>query len=165
MQITRRKFLASSALVGLASTLPDTQVLGQIIPLPPPPGPPGNVGGNPVTTIARGSALTGQYVVYSLMAKVFAIQMTAWYIGSTQHRQLTLLEVLFAPLPGPTPTREEMEYTMVAWAYDNLPKRREQFFFDVIGDHKPWTYPSLAEMKVQLKSAGVRIRLGKQRIV
>lgn len=47
----------------------------------------------------------------------------------------------------------------VAWLYDRLPARREQFFADVIGDRKAWSYPPIAQMLKELRAAGIKVSL------
>ena len=113
-------------------------------------------GGSPIPSnlTGAGSGTFGPIAVGALQAKVTATIKRAWDVGEKEQRQLTFKEAVLAPLPAPKPTQAELIYARLAHEYDKLPRRREQFMADVIGDRKPWTYPSPAQMRAELKAAG-----------
>jgi len=97
--------------------------------------------------------MLGQTVYIGIIAKTIAIILTAAYVSATQHRQLTFAEVVLSPFFFlANPTEEEIFYAMAAWAYDELPRRREEL---IMQDRGPRTYPPLKNMLAELKSAGV----------
>ena len=149
--LTRRRLLAGSALVTLASALP-TSALAQVGPPPPPPP---VIGGQAVTWKSHTNVF-GQTVYIGIIAKTIAIILTAAYVSATQHRQLTFAEVVLAPFFFlANPTEEEIFYAMVAWAYDELPRRREEL---IMQDRGPRTYPPLKNMLAELKTTGITFK-------
>ena len=100
--------------------------------------------------------MLGQTVYIGIIAKTIAIILTAAYVSATQHRQLTFAEVVLSPFFFlANPTEEEIFYAMAAWAYDELPRRREEL---IMQDRGPRTYPPLKNMLAELKTTGITFK-------
>lgn len=177
--------LKRALLVGtLAGSLIATPAFADNIP-PPPPG-----GGGSPPPASGGTANQGQpqnsgrsaskafwngYVISGAVCTAVSPMVDAAITGGRKKRQLVFKEVA-ADIVGCwtfgvggwvlkavwKPTSRELYFAHVAWLYDQLPARKAKFFSDVIGDRKPWTYPSLRRMLAELKAAGIKVETFKK---
>jgi hypothetical protein len=115
-------------------------------------GPP-IIGGPPAVSSSpsgAGSVGAGPAIVGGAMAKVVAIEVTAWEVGTRECRQLSLPEVLMAPFPASAPKGAERAFLNAAWLYDQLPARKEALWMRL-----PMPYPSTAIMLAAAKKGGI----------
>lgn len=134
---------AALAAVVLSVSCAYAQVIPPPTPPPPPPGPSGGAAG--------GSASAGGAVVGGLIAYVARGMIGVAVIGATEKREASACEFLTWPLHGGcVMTRDEEYAARVRYAYSHLPAHKERLFLDRVA-----SYPSLAQMKRELKAAGV----------
>lgn len=118
--------------------------------LPPPPPPPPPSGG----AAGGGGAGAGGAVVGGFIAYVARGMIGVAVIGQTEKREASACEFLTWPLHGGCAmTPRETYAARVRYAYSHLPVHKERLFLDRVA-----SYPSLAQMKRELKVAGVVVR-------
>ncbi len=142
------RFLAVMAAFLFSASYAYAQVIPIIPPLPPPPvvGPSGGAAG--------GSAGAGGAVVGGIIAYVARGMIGVAVIGQTEKREASACEFLTWPLHGGCAMTPREKYAArVRYAYSHLPAHKERLFFDRVT-----SYPPLAQMKRELRVAGVVVR-------
>src|SRR3989344_3440990 len=141
--LTRRRLLAGSALVTLASALP-TSALAQVGPPPPPP---------PVVklnAVAYPGASIGATIVIAGMIYIVRGIIGTQVIAFLYRRQATLFEFLLWPFPTPKPGPAEQEYLELAYQLGELPRFREEMWFKATdGERIEWPQTT-KEMKAAI---------------